>query len=166
MPHVYQDSVILPEELAKFPLEDEQEMLEQTEHVDLSGEVRLDREVFTVWLHMCQMTAGRCPCAAALMRYAIDQQGMELRGAVAGDTAWELCCRILGHHEDTKSLGSREIAQLLVYWFEERQLPAEMSDAIYQGMLEDLRERKKTRRAKKLHQPQIIKCRTDLRKYG
>ena len=144
MPNVYQDSVILPEELAKFPLEDEQEMLEQTEHVDLSGEVRLDREVFTAWLHICQKTAGRCPCAAALMRYAIDQQGMELRGAVAGDTAWELCCRILGHPEDTKSLGSREIAQLLVYWFEERQLPAEMSDAIYQGMLEDLRERKKT----------------------
>ena len=47
MPHVYQDSVILPEELAKFPLEEEQEMLEQTEHVDLSGEVRLDRKVFT-----------------------------------------------------------------------------------------------------------------------
>ena len=41
-------------------------------------------------------------------------------------------------------MGSREIAQLLVYWFEERQLPAEMGDALYQGMLEDLRERKKT----------------------
>ena len=47
MPNVYRDSTVLPEDLAKFPWDGEQEMLEQAENVDLSGEVRLDREMFS-----------------------------------------------------------------------------------------------------------------------
>ena len=76
------------------------------------------------------------------MRYALDQQGLELRGAVTGDTAWELCCRILSQPDDAKSLGTRELAQLIVYWLgpdqdQKNQLPSDMRLTIYKGMLEE-----------------------------
>ena len=38
MPNVYRESVVLPEELAKFPLDEEREMLDSQERVDLDGE--------------------------------------------------------------------------------------------------------------------------------
>ena len=77
------------------------------------------------------------------MRYAIDQQGLELRGAVTGDTAWELCCRLLSQPDNARSLGTSTLAQLIVYWLGPDtdgsiQLPAEMRQAIYKGMQEDL----------------------------
>ena len=42
MQNVYQDSVLNPEALAKFPEDGEQGMLEKDEHVDLQGDVRMD----------------------------------------------------------------------------------------------------------------------------
>ena len=54
MPRVYEDSTVSSSELAKFSWDGETEMLEQTEKVDLSGEVRLDREVFSEWLDFGQ----------------------------------------------------------------------------------------------------------------
>ena len=157
MPRVYADSVVLPGELAKFPWDEEKEMLDHEERVDMSGDVRLDRSVFSEWLRFGLAASERCRCAAALMRYAVDQQGFDLRGAVTGDTAWELCCRLLSQPADAKSLGTRELAQLLVYWLEERQLPTEMGPAIYQGMLEELHERGK--RVETLDDEQAMKSR-------
>ena len=90
MPRVYADSVVSPGELAKIPWDEEREMLDHEERVDMSGGVRLDRAVFSEWLRFGLMSSERCLCAKALMRYAVDQQGFDLRGAVTGDTAWEL----------------------------------------------------------------------------
>ena len=149
MPNVYkdslgpQDSELAHEELAKFAWDQETEMLEQSVAEDLSGEVRLERVVFSEWLDSRQKNRERYPCAVALMRYAIDQQGLELRGAVTGDTAWELCCRLLSQPDNARSLGTSTLAQLIVYWLGPDtdgsiQLPAEMRQAIYKGMQEDL----------------------------
>jgi len=49
MPKVYADSVIVEDELNKFPCDGEQEMLEQEESVDLNGEVHTTKELFTLW---------------------------------------------------------------------------------------------------------------------
>ena len=144
MRNVYSGSVVVPEELAKFPADKETEMLEQKEDVDLSGEIHLEREVFVEWLDKGQQEPQRTPCAVALMQLSIDKQSMDLRGAVSGDTAWELCCRILSKQDDAKTMGTRELAQLLVYNLEEHQLPLEMGTAIYDGMREDLQKRGKT----------------------
>lgn len=134
----------MQDELAKFPVDEETEMLEQKEEVDLSGEIHLERAVFVEWLDKGQQEPQRTPCAVALMQLSIDKQSMDLRGAVSGDTAWELCCRILSKQDDAKTMGTRELAQLLVYNLEEHQLPLEMGTAIYDGMHEDLQKRGKT----------------------
>ena len=59
MPRVYEDSFVSPSELASFSWGEETEMLEQTEEVDLSGEVRVDREVFSEWLDFGQRAVQR-----------------------------------------------------------------------------------------------------------
>ena len=148
MPNVYKDSLcpedseLAREELAKFAWDQETEMLEQSVAEDLSGEVRLERVVFSEWLDSGQKNRERYPCAVALMRYATDQQGLELRGAVTGDTAWELCCRLLSQPDNARSLGTSTLAQLIVYWLgpnqdQKTQLPSEMRLAIYKGMQEE-----------------------------
>ena len=157
MPRVYADSVVSPAELAKFPWDEEREMLDHEERVDMSEAVRIERTVFSEWLRFGRISVERCFCAKALMRYALDQQGLDLRGAVTGDTAWELCCRLLSHPAEAKSLGTRELAQLLVYWLEEGQLPTEMRPDIYKGMVEDLHGRGK--RVETRDDEKAMKCR-------
>ena len=46
MPNVYRESVVLPEELAKFPLDEERAMLDPQEHVDFDDEERVSCELF------------------------------------------------------------------------------------------------------------------------
>jgi hypothetical protein len=145
LPRVYVDSADLPMELAKFPLDEEMEMQEQGENQDLTGDVRVTREVFCEWLASGteQPGSGRAG-ATALMRYAVDQQGVDLRGDVSAETAWELCCRVLNRAADTQALHSNDIAQLLVYLLDGGQLPAEMREAMYTGMVPELHQRGKT----------------------
>ena len=157
MPNVYADSVDLPEELAKFPVEGEQEMLEQEESVDLAGDVKLSREVFVSWVGSAAASAPPCPCAAIIGRYAMDHQGVDIRGGVTGETAWELCARLLSMQSDHCKLGTREIAQLVVYWLEEGHVPSQMGEALYHGMVADLRERDK--RVESAEDEQLMKCR-------
>ena len=142
LPRVYADSVDLPMELAKFPLDEEMEMQEQGENQDLTGDVRLTREVFCEWLgsRTEERGSGRAG-ATALMRYAVDQQGVDLRGDVSAETAWELCCRVLNRAADTQALHSNDIAQLLVNLLDDGQLPVEMCEAMHTGMLSELHER-------------------------
>ena len=55
------------------------------------------------------------------------------------------CCRTLARPCDDKPLGTRELAQSIVFWLDEGQVPAPMCDLIYTiGMIEDLRQRNKT----------------------
>ena len=58
----------------------------------------------------------------------VGQQGMEVRGAVAGEAAWELCDRLLPGATSTQTLSSADLAKHIVYWLE-------------QGHLEDLAQR-------------------------
>ena len=119
MPNVYQGSVVLPEALAKFPTDGELEMLEQEEQVVLGGDVRVDREVFLQWLSAGQVSSGRHRCALAMERYARDQLSAEDRGDDVRVVAWDLSCRSLSRTPDARTLGTSELAQLLVYWLEE-----------------------------------------------
>ena len=64
MPHVYEDSILSTEEMAKFPSDGEQEMLEAEERVELGGEVRLSREVFREWFAYRMREPEECLCAA------------------------------------------------------------------------------------------------------
>ena len=114
-------------------------MLAHQESVDLDGDVKIDRDAWDAWL-----SADAYPCATAILRHAVDQQGADMRGSVGADTAWELCCRVLSRSADATYIGSRDIAQLLVYWLEEGGLPAEIRVALYNGMAEDLQQRGKS----------------------
>ena len=114
MPHVYEGSRVNHEQLAKYPENGEQEMLEQQEHVDLVGEERMARDVFENWLHIGQEHGQDCPCAQAVMYVALDRQGLDMRGGVGPDTAWELCCLDLPDRADAHTLGTSEVAQLMV----------------------------------------------------
>ena len=111
---------------------------------DLTGDVRLTREVFCEWLGSGteERGSGRAG-ATALMRYAVDQQGVYLRGDVSAETAWELFCRVFNRTTDTQALHANVIAQLLVYLLDGGQLPAEMREAMYTGMVPELRQRGK-----------------------
>ena len=138
MPKVYRDSVISQEQLTQFPLDEEQEMLEQVESKDLAGEVHMDRTMFEAWAGAGKAHPQQFPCAAVLMQHAADQQHEDFRGAVAGDTAWDLSCRILSKSTDDKAMGTRDLASLIIYLLD-GQVPAEMNDVVYQGMREELK---------------------------
>jgi hypothetical protein len=153
MPRVYRDSVVSVEELNKFPEDGEQEMLEPVHSVDLNGEVHMPKEVFTAWFESGATSTSRRPCAAIVHRYAWEQQGTDLRGSVSADTAWELCCRMLSFQPEQNKIGTRDIAQLVVYWLEERQVPVQMGDAVYDGMLTA------NRTALTEEDEQLMKCR-------
>lgn len=114
MPKVYANSIDMA--LCKYPVEGEQEMLEPHEDVDLTGDVKLARDIFVEWCNSVTGTLVQHPCAMIVQRYAADQQGIDLRGGVSGDTAWELCCRLLSTDSTKCKLGTRDIFQLLVYW--------------------------------------------------
>ncbi|MCP3882436.1 MAG: hypothetical protein GY701_29185, partial [Sulfitobacter sp.] len=138
MPHVYESSRVDHAHLAEYPLDREQEMLEPVEpDADLTGEVSVTQDLFCAWLRIGARGTA-CTCAVAVMRYAKDVQGSDLRGAVGPDTAWELCCRTLSLPPETKAMGSRTLAQLLMYWLDTAQVPLDIFDAVYAGMYEDL----------------------------
>ena len=92
------------------------------------------------------------------MYVANSQQGDDLRGGVDGGSAWDLCCRQLHLPEDkTRVVSSAALAQLMVYWIEENQLPSEMGVVLYRGMMEDLQERGK--RIETVPDSESMKCR-------
>ena len=69
-----------------------------------------------------------------------------MRGAVGPDTAWELCCRTLTLPDDAASIGTRTLANLVMYLLDgdpegetmTPQLPIQMRVVIYAGMEDDL----------------------------
>ena len=89
MRNVYKKSYELPESVAKLPEVGEQ------------GFQALNEPA----------TPPQYPCADAVMYYARNHQGADMRGGVAADTAWELCCRTLSELVDIHSLSSRAFAQ-------------------------------------------------------
>ncbi len=100
MPNVYQKSEISPEALGQIPSDREQEMLEteldpKTRELDLRGDVLVDQEMFRAWLSTAASSDGTCPCATSLLCFVTNLQGEDLRGSVAGDSAWEMTCRFL-----------------------------------------------------------------------
>ena len=143
MPQVYEHSTVLQEELNKFPAVGKQEMLEQEETVDLSSEVHLSKEVFTVWFDSGATIGTQKSCAAIVHRYATDQQGVDMKGSVSADTAWELCSRLLSLQPQQNKISTREIAALLVFWLEELHVPQQMGATVYDGMLAELKTRNK-----------------------
>jgi hypothetical protein len=157
MPQVYEGSVCLPHELDKFPCDGEQEMFEQEDCVDLDGEVHVSKEVFALWYASGEATATLRPCAAVVCRYTVDQQGLDFRGSVSADTSWDLCCRLLSLLPEQNKLGTRDLAQLLVYWLEEGHVPRQMAHTVYDGMEADLRARNKTNVT--VEDDQRMKCR-------
>ena len=157
MPTVYATSIPLPEELDKFPTEGEQEMFEQEESVDLSGEVHITQDFYTIWFDSGKRCASKHPCAAVLFHYALDQQGTDFRGSVAADTAWELCCRLLNISPAATKIGTRDLAQLLVYWMEDNHVPVDLAQAVYVGMEEELKSRNK--RIETDGDDQLMRCR-------
>ena len=157
LPKVYAGSVTLPDELDKFPCFGEQEMCEQEESVDLNGEVHILKDMFTLWYASGETSVAPRPCAAVLCRYTMDNLGQELRGSVAADTAWDLCCRMLSIRPEQNKLGTRDLAGLLVYWLEERHVPTEMAYTIYDGMEKEQKERRKTNVT--VQDDQLMRCR-------
>ena len=87
----------------------------------------------------------------------MDQQSIDYRGSVSADTAWDLCCRLLSVQPQHTKLSTRDTSQLLVYWLEERQVPVQMGELVYAGMLPDLRSREK--RVESVEDEQLMKCR-------
>ena len=63
IPKVYENSIDMPEELCKYPVEGEQEMLEPHEDVDLTGDVKLARDVFVEWCNSGTGNLVQHPCA-------------------------------------------------------------------------------------------------------
>ena len=155
MPNVYKGSVILEADMAKFPVEGEQEMLEQTDSVELRGSVRLTRELFCAWLGESNRDDAHAeatfPCAAALMLFARNKQGVDMRGDVSADTAWELCGRHM--HDDAQTaatvgdaratIGTEELAALLVFLLRSNNLSEDLRTRLFEGMLADLAQRER-----------------------
>ena len=116
---------------------------------DLAGEIQASKELFQAWLRFGPRH-GECPCAEAILFYARSLQGDDMRGAVGPDSAWELCCRELTLPDNQASIGTRLLANFVIYLLEggpvretegetlTAQLPVQMRDVIYAGMEDDL----------------------------
>ena len=109
------------------------------------------REVFIAWMDfaVADREKKRYRCGDAIMLYARDHQAIDIRGGVSGDTAWELCGRLMSAQPCRPSMSSRDLAQLIVFWLDARgdapaQLPTSMRATLYSGMLEDMHKRRKT----------------------
>ena len=146
LPNVYAGSSINHDHLSQYPVREEQEMLEPFRpDSDLTGEIPTSKELFEAWLRFGPRQGG-CACAEAILHYAQMLQGDDMRAAVGPDTAWELCCRTLTLADDTAFIGSRTLANLLMYLLDgdpaaenmTPQLPVQMRDLIYAGMEDDL----------------------------
>ena len=124
-------------------------MLEQAETCtpsDLKTELHMSQEIFEVWFNssprVCPngsdatASPADCTCASVIRHYAIDQQGVDFRGSVSAGTAWDLCCRLLSLTPSQNKLSTRDLAQLLVYWLDDGQVPPQMREALYKGMRE------------------------------
>ena len=99
----------------------------------------LNRELFASWLQ------SEAPCASVLLRYAQEQLSDQLRGSITPDAIWDVVCRVLERPCDDKPLGSWELAQSIVYWLDEGEVPAKMCQTLYTiGMVEDLLQRGET----------------------
>ena len=142
LPTVYKYSKISEAELSRFPAHGEQEMLDAEEVVDLKGQVYITQETFGKWFQK-GVDWAKWPCAGTVHRYVVDSQGIDLRGAVADDTAWDMCCRLLMLSTEQNKLSTADLAQLLVYWLDDRQVPAQMGDVVYEGMVKELESRGK-----------------------
>ena len=142
LPTVYKYSKISQDELNRFPAHGEQEMLDSEEVVDLKGQVYITQEMFGKWFPK-GVDWAKWPCAGTVHRYVLDTQGVDLRGSVADDTAWEMCCRLLMLSTVQNKLNTADLAQLLVYWLEDRQVPAQIGDVVYEGMVKELESRGK-----------------------
>ena len=151
MQNVYKDSYIDHEKLAKYPEDGEHEMLASfAPDVDVSGEVLMSKELFHAWLRFGP-AHGECSCAEAILHYAQNLQSDDMRSAVGPDTAWELCCRELTLAVDTTSIGSRTMANFIMWLLDgdpegvvtTAQLPTQMRYIIYEGMEDDLHARGK-----------------------
>ena len=119
-------------------------MMEQAASVDLKGSVHIPEATFLAWIACGDSDGGAYPCAQAIMRYALDQQCVDLRGDVTGESAWELCKRLITGTTSTQSLNSTDLAQLIVYWLEQGHVPDLMRQLLHKGMVEDLSQRGKT----------------------
>ena len=99
----------------------------------------LNRELFASWLQ------SEAPCASVLLQYAQEQLSDQLRGSITPDAIWDVVCRVLERQCDDKPLGSWELAQSIVYWLDEGEVPAKMCQTLYTiGMVEDLLQRGET----------------------
>ena len=137
MKNVYQGSVVSQENLERIHPTGEMEMQEQTESVELDGEIHIDIETFTAWA----ACAEKCLCAKILLLYARDAQA-ELRSTFGPDTAWEMYQGML-EHKGLMHISSRMFAGLLHKIIEEGSVQEELKDLAYTGVFEDLAERGK-----------------------
>ena len=138
MPKIYEKSQVILAELDKFPADGELEMEDIDVEPDLRGEVKLDRKMFAAWLERGKNDPHQYPCAAVIMQYAIRQQKEEMTIAeIIEDSAWELCSRELPNKEFATALGSGELAALVIYWLDEKQVAEEMRPGVYQGLVEE-----------------------------
>ena len=146
MPKVYEQSVVVDAELEKFPVDGEREMLEQDDApADLKNELRLGPERFSDWLQRGRTAPDVYPCSHALWHKAVNDLSMDMRRGVTGDVVWEFCCRTLARPEDSKELGTTELAQLLLYWWQLKELPSQFGEKVLNtDMLSDLQSRGKT----------------------
>jgi len=149
MPDVYSGCRINLAEVEKFPEDGEREMSDQGEHVDMVGELALEKEVFCAWLRTGWEKLRSWQCASALLVYARDNQEENMRSTVEPDLVWDMCCNELPRFE-IGGLSTGTIAQLIVYWLEgsgiegeHPRLPEAVRQQLYKGMKEDLLDRGK-----------------------
>ena len=118
LPHVFKGSYVNDEDLAQYPEHGEHEMLEPLQPAgELAGEVPVSKDLFQAWLAYGPRH-GSCPCAVAILFYAQSLQSEDMRGAVGPDSAWELCCRELTLPDYQASIGTRLLANFVIYLLE------------------------------------------------
>ncbi len=128
---------------AQNPMEafHKKEMLEPENTVDPSGEIRIAQDSFKVWIAKGHSCVESSPCVHVLWRSTVNQMVSDSRGNVSVEDARHLCCRTLSHLLESESLGSKDLAQLLLYWITERQVPPDLQNRLYNDTLENVAHR-------------------------
>ena len=146
MPQTYDKSFLNNDELNKFPLVGELEMLEEEDAApNLKDDQPVGLDMFSEWLHRGRINADVYPCADAVWRKASDDLSADLRRGITSEVVWEYCCRTLTQPEDSKELRTSALAALLLWWWESKHLHSKFGEKVFTSeMLADLQSRGKT----------------------
>ena len=142
--------------MKQFPAGTEVEMEESECAPQLTGQIHVERQLFSAWLDSKLHLCGK-----ALLYHAENMQRDEMRGGTNGDGAFDFCYRSMYQRDLPKTssacMGAQDLANYVLYLIEEKQLPPDVIKVLEEGAMKDLQDRNKTIQSSKDYEEMMVR---------